>query len=104
MTGQRFAIAATTRKEQRQIPGYGKRCACVVTDYARMSRGQDFEHDNKIVFEGEGLQGDESLVGPASRPGDVTLQVANYSQLDGYSCAAVSGFAVVKTFHPDADF
>ena len=40
----------------------------------------------------------------ALRPGDVTLPVANYRQLDGYSCAAVSGFAVVKTFHPDADF
>src|ERR1051325_6359952 len=40
----------------------------------------------------------------ASRPGEVVLQVANYRQLDGFSCAAVSGFAVVKTFHTDADF
>jgi len=41
---------------------------------------------------------------PASRPGDVTLPVVNYKQLDDYSCAAVAGFSVVKTFHPGADF
>jgi hypothetical protein len=40
----------------------------------------------------------------SSNPGDRTLPVANFKQLDGYSCAAVSGFVVVETFYPCSNF
>ena len=32
------------------------------------------------------------------------LAVPGYAQLDGYSCGATAGWAVVKTFHPQASF
>ena len=38
------------------------------------------------------------------RPGEHKLAVPGYAQLDGYSCGATAGWAVVKTFHPQASF
>ena len=104
MTGERFAVPAATRKEQRQIPGYGKCCACVVTDQAGLAGNKTLSMITKLFSRVKGFRAMRAWSARASRPGDVTLPVANYRQLDGYSCAAVSGFAVVKTFLPDADF
>ena len=39
-----------------------------------------------------------------SHPGEYKLAVPGYAQLDGYSCGATAGWAVVKTFHPKASF
>ena len=37
-------------------------------------------------------------------PGEHKLAVPGYAQLDGYSCGATAGWAVLKTFHPKASF
>ncbi len=40
----------------------------------------------------------------ASRPGEVTLSLPGYGQLNSFACGAVAGFMALKHFHPHADF
>ena len=40
----------------------------------------------------------------ASRPGEVTLDLTGYRQVDSYSCGAVAAAMVVKFLHPEISF
>ena len=44
------------------------------------------------------------LLGDRNGACEHKLAVPGYAQLDGYSCGATAGWAVVKTFHPQASF
>lgn len=45
----------------------------------------------------------DSLIHPDPEFGE-SLDLRGYRQLDGFSCGAVSGWMVVKTFHPQASY